>query len=86
MQGLGKRACYVLAIFSIASPLGLLLSDYILLSEQTIMIVSAVVSGSFLHISTTIFVESSPNHRFGFNKILISTAGALLAILVEYFA
>lgn len=86
MHGLGKRAYYLLALFSIASPLGLFLSDYVLLSEQTLLIVFAVVCGSFLHISTTIFVEASPDHHFGLNKILISITGALLAILVEYFA
>ena len=86
MHSLGKRAYYLLALFSIASPLGLFLSDYVLLSEQTLLIVFAIVCGSFLHISTTIFVEASPNHRFGLNKILISISGALLAILVEYYA
>ncbi|WP_420316629.1 zinc permease [Ekhidna sp.] len=84
MQGLGKKAIYLLVIFSLASPAGLLLSDIILMSEDTLLIVFAVVCGSFLHISTTIFVEASPEHHFGLNKILISLAGALLAILVEF--
>lgn len=84
MAGLGKRALYLLLLFSIASPLGLLLGDIIIMSEEGLLIVFAVVCGSFLHISTTIFVEASPDHHFGFNKIMISVAGALLAILVEY--
>ncbi len=85
MHGLGKRAYYLLVLFSLASPLGLLLSDYTILSEQMLLKIFAIVCGSFLHISTTIFVEASPEHHFGLNKILISISGALLAILVEYF-
>lgn len=85
MSGLGKRAYYLLIIFSLASPLGLILSDVLILTEEALLIVFAVVCGSFLHISTTIFVEASPNHHFGMNKILISLAGALLAIIAEYF-
>ncbi len=84
MQGLGKKAIYLLILFSLASPMGLLLSDFVLLSEDSVLIVFAIVCGSFLHISTTIFVEASPEHHFGLNKILISLAGALMAILVEF--
>ncbi|WP_436515098.1 zinc permease [Ekhidna sp. To15] len=84
MQGLGKRAIYLLILFSLASPLGLVLSDFILLSEESVLVVFAIVCGSFLHISTTIFVEASPEHHFGLNKILISLAGAVMAILVEF--
>jgi len=85
MSGLGKRSIYLLVLFSISSPLGLVLSDFILLSEDSILIMFAIVCGSFLHISTTIFVEASPDHNFGLNKILISVFGALLAIVAEYF-
>lgn len=84
MQGLGKRAVYILILFSLASPLGMVLGDFILLSEDAVLIVFAIVCGSFLHISTTIFVEASPEHHFGLNKILISLLGAVLAILVEF--
>ena len=84
MQGLGKKAMYILVIFSLASPLGMILGDFIFMTEETLLIVFAVVCGSFLHISTTIFVEASPDHHFGLNKILISLLGAILAIVVEY--
>ncbi len=83
--GLGKKAYYLLILFSLASPIGLFFGNYILFSEQTLSIIFALVCGSFLHISTTIFVESSPNHHFALNRILISLLGALLALLVEYF-
>ncbi|MEM0940333.1 MAG: ZIP family metal transporter [Bacteroidota bacterium] len=84
MNSLGKKAIYLLVLFSIASPIGLLISDYLLVSEESLLIMFAIVCGSFLHISTTIFVEASPNHQFRLNKILISISGAFLAILAEY--
>jgi hypothetical protein len=84
MHGLGKKAIYILILFSLASPFGLLMSGFLTLSEDAVVMLFAIVCGSFLHISTTIFVESSPNHHFGLNKILISILGALLAIAVEF--
>lgn len=75
----------ILIVFSLASPLGLLLSGYMLdLSHEALVILFAIVSGSFLHISTTIFVESSPNHSFGLRKIFVSLLGASIAILSEF--
>lgn len=75
----------ILILFSVASPAGLLLSDGLLsLSDQNLLALFAFVSGSFLHISTTIFVESSPNHHFGLKKFAISLSGAALAIITEY--
>lgn len=85
MQGLGKRAIYLLILFSLASPLGLVLGEFLAFSEEGVLVLFAIVCGSFLHISTTIFVEASPDHHFGLNKILISLLGATLAILAEYF-
>ncbi|MFY0601112.1 MAG: ZIP family metal transporter [Cyclobacteriaceae bacterium] len=75
----------ILVLFSLASPIGLVLSGYTLnISSNALTILFAVVSGSFLHISTTIFVESSPNHHFGVKKIMVSLLGAAIAILSEF--
>ncbi len=75
----------ILLIFSLASPLGLIASEYILsISEAHLEILFALVGGSFLHISTTIFVESSPEHHFGWNKFLVGLLGAALAIFSTY--
>ena len=78
------RLWVILVVFSLSSPLGLVLSHELAFAPEHLLILFALVSGSFLHISTTIFVESSPNHRFGLAKILISAAGAAVAILAEY--
>ncbi len=81
------RDYLILAAFSLSSPLGLLfssMSQSITLDQFSLLF--AFVSGSFLHISTTIFVESSPNHRFGFKKAAVSVFGALMAVSFEYLA
>lgn len=84
MNQQGRKAIYGLILFSVASPIGLILAEYFSFSGKGLLILFAIVCGSFLHISTTIFVEASPEHRFGLNKILISMLGAILAILAEY--
>jgi zinc transporter ZupT len=85
MHQLGRSAIYLLVLFSLTSPAGLLLADSLMFTQEGVLIVFAIVCGSFLHISTTIFVEASPEHHFGLSKILISLLGAAMAILVEYF-
>ena len=75
----------VLTIFSLASPIGAITNNYLTLSEEELSFLFAFVSGAFLHISTTIFVESSPKHLFRINKIAISIIAALLAILTELY-
>ena len=84
MAHLGKRAYIFLLLFSLASPLGLLFADFSVLTAKNYNYLFAIVCGSFLHIATTIFVESSPIHKFGLQRILIASAGALMAIMVEY--
>lgn len=85
MSNLGNRAYIFLFLFSLASPAGLVFADLYSFSPANYNQLFAVVCGSFLHIATTIFVETSPNHKFGLSRILIALTGALLAILVEYF-
>lgn len=76
-------------IFALTSPLGLATSEWLihqnLLSDQNKAILFAIVSGSFLHISTTIFFESNPGHRFSLVKALVSLAGVGTAVMVELF-
>jgi zinc transporter ZupT len=85
-KNISLQQIIVLLVFSIASPIGMIANNYILnLSPESLYVLFAFVSGVFLHISTTIFVESSPGHHFKFSKIIISLLGALLAIVAEYF-
>ena len=80
-----RQQWMVLSIFSLASPIGAMANNYLTLSEAELSLLFAFVSGAFLHISTTIFVESSPGHRFRFNKIAISILAALLAVFTELY-
>ena len=81
------RSLIYLFIFSLASPLGLLFSDFYLnsaaLNERLIIDLFALVSGNFLHISTTIVFESSVDHSFNARKLGVSLSGAAIAILAE---
>lgn len=82
-----KALPYLLA-FSLAAPFGLVLSSFFVstevLSDRGLIFLYALVSGNFLHISTTIVFESSPEHRFNAKKLAVAVAGALLAVAVEY--
>jgi zinc transporter ZupT len=82
------RALPHLIIFSIAAPAGLLLGTYLthveILSSTGLMYLYALVCGNFLHISTTIVFESSPEHRFNLRKLFVTLFGAFIAVLVEF--
>ncbi len=85
-HGFSFRAWIMLIIFATASPLGLIFSEYILtLSSENLLFLFALVSGGFLHISTTIFIETSPQHKIGFYKVVAAVGGALVAIVAEFF-
>jgi zinc transporter ZupT len=83
-----KKAIPYLVAFSAAAPIGLLISTYLTheeaLSTTGLMYLYALVSGNFLHISTTIVFESSPGHKFDARKMAITVFGALVAVGVEY--
>lgn len=46
--------------------------DQGLLSKEGVGLLYGLVTGGFLHISTTIFFESSPHHKFQMNKLLVT--------------
>lgn len=87
LQSKAKALPYLVA-FSVAAPIGLLISSYFveteILSEAGLIYLYALVSGNFLHISTTIVFESSPEHRFNARKLAVAVIGALVAVAVEY--
>jgi zinc transporter ZupT len=82
------KALPYLVGFSLAAPVGLLISTYLadeqILSENGLFYLYALVSGNFLHISTTIVFESSPDHRFNAQRMAVAIVGALTAVAVEY--
>lgn len=84
-----STALTYLIIFSICSPLGLMLASFIgnyhVFSIREMSWLYAIVSGSFLHISTTIFFESNPKHKLKLPRLGVVFLGALVAILIEMF-
>jgi zinc transporter ZupT len=83
-----SKALPHLITFSIAAPVGLLLSTYFvqseILTDVGLIYLYALVCGNFLHISTTIVFESSPEHRFNAKKMAVAIFGALVAVAAEY--
>lgn len=83
-----KKAIAFLVLFSLASPIGLLVGDFYvehnMLSNEAFTILFAIVSGNFLHISTTIVFESSVDHHFNAKKLGVGVLGALIAVSAEY--
>ncbi|WP_420388372.1 ZIP family metal transporter [Roseivirga sp.] len=83
------RAYSVLLIFALASPLGLFTGEFLshseLLPENYLIIFFAIVAGSFLQISTTIFIETDPSHKLNWQRFSISLFGALCAVLAQLF-
>jgi zinc transporter ZupT len=88
MQG-KKWPMVMLIVFALASPLGLWFSELMQGGTGSLNAldrwVYPLVAGSFLHISTTIFFENSPDHRFNFRKLVVSFIGAGLGAMVELF-
>lgn len=82
------KVIILLIVFALASPLGMMTSSFILsekmLEGELMSILFGLVAGGFLHISTTIFFESSPHHKFHLNRLLVSLLAAFLAIAAEY--
>ena len=82
-----KKALALLLIFALSSPLGLILSEHLshseILPERYMIIFFAIVTGGFLQISTTIFIESDPHHKLDWKRFSVSVLGALAAVLAQ---
>lgn len=83
-----RKAFLWLLIFAIGAPLGILVSN-VLLSQQVgsgmvYTALTGLVAGNFLHISTTILFETSPEHRFNRNKLMATLLGLALALLTDF--
>ncbi|MEQ6121505.1 ZIP family metal transporter [Reichenbachiella sp. MALMAid0571] len=84
-----KFQIFLLVLFSLASPFGLIAGSYIktigFMEDAGLLFLFAFVGGNFLHISTTIFIESSPEHNWNFKRLLVSIGGAAVAVLAEMY-
>lgn len=82
-----KKAILLMLTFALASPLGLIFSEFFghsdVLPERYLVIFFAVVAGGFLQISTTIFIETDPHHKLNWKRFSISILGALAAVSAQ---
>ncbi len=87
--GLKNRylAVALLVVYSLCSPAGLVTSDLFfhnLQADETIFqFLFAIVAGNFLYISTTIFFETSPDHKFKISRLAVLILAAVMAIVAE---
>ena len=80
-------AIILLVIYSLCSPAGLLTSDFLFhelkVDETIFQFLFALVAGNFLYISTTIFFETSPDHKFKISRLAVLILAAVMAIIAE---
>lgn len=76
-------AFLIIALFALASPLGLILGKYF--SPDLKIYFLALVGGIFLHISSVIIFESNKNHNVDWQKIGLVAFGVLLAMTGHIF-
>jgi zinc transporter ZupT len=87
--GLKNRyvAFALLIVYSLCSPAGLIASNLLFhglgLNETVFQFLFAIVAGNFLYISTTIFFETSPDHKFKISRLAVLILAAVMAILAE---
>ena len=76
----------LLLVFALASPAGIVFSNYValdsLLQGGMYAALLGLVAGNFLHVSTTILFETSPEHRLNWPKLAATLGGLVLALLV----
>ena len=83
-----RKAFLWLLIFALGSPLGIVFSNTLLANEAPDGLIytalTGLVAGNFLHISTTILFETSPDHRFNRNKLVATLFGLVLALISNF--
>ncbi|CAL2079770.1 ZIP family metal transporter [Tenacibaculum sp. 190524A02b] len=75
-----KTMIAFIGVFSLMSPLGILISEKVDFFHNFHSQIMAFTIGIFLHISTVILFESSENHKFNFQKFAVILLGILLTI------
>jgi zinc transporter ZupT len=82
-----KRALPYLVLFALAAPIGIIVSNYVvlkdLMSSGLYAALLGLVAGNFLHVSTTILFETSPEHRLNWPKLGATLCGTLLALAID---
>lgn len=86
--GTFSRAMPYLLVFAAAGPAGIIISNYVvledLLQHGLYAALLGLVAGNFLHVSTTILFETSPDHSLNVRKVAATVAGMVLALAVDW--
>jgi zinc transporter ZupT len=82
-----NKALPYLVLFALAGPAGIIMSNFVvledLLQNGLYACLLGLVAGNFLHVSTTILFETSPDHSLNLRKVVATVAGLALALLVD---
>ncbi|MEZ4804575.1 MAG: ZIP family metal transporter [Bacteroidia bacterium] len=83
-----KRSSFVflfLFLYVIATPIGYVSGVFVhnesIISEHMSQVITAIIAGTFLHISTTIVFENSIRKKGGFGKLILIVAGLAVSYL-----
>lgn len=76
-----KSAIFLL-LFALMTPLGTFVAANTRLLQPWLHELQALVVGIFLHISTVILFESSEEHKFNINKLLVIVLGISMAYMM----
>lgn len=79
------HALLFLIIYAAATPIGYFSGVYIhnenLISEEMSSIITAIIAGTFLHISTVIVFENSLRKKEGLSKLLVISLGLVISYI-----
>ena len=82
-SGIKKQKTYfLLFLFALMSPIGLFISKRLTSVGDYLHIITAIVIGIFIHISTTILFESTEGHKLTSRKIIT----ILMAVIIAYLS
>ena len=73
---------FFLSMFTLATPLGSVISFYLPLFENLLYPLTALAVGMLLHIGTTILFESSEGHKFNLQKIISIVVAIITATII----
>jgi zinc transporter ZupT len=80
------HALFFLLLYACATPIGYFIGVFVhseqLISEGLSQIITAIIAGTFLHISTTIVFENSLRKKEGLSKWIVILSG----LIVSYIA
>lgn len=76
------KIAFFLILFSLMTPLGVVLSQQLGVLKTYYTEISGVVIGIFLHISTIILFESNEGHKFNLTKLVTIIMAIVIAYLI----